>query len=241
MIEQTVSIKLQTVQDVDHSWNGVYRIGGLALLAAGILYLIGTTLGFYLGFTPANTQAYLQSLSAHPGMALITYWIFALADVLFIPAILGLYLSLKEINKNIMLIAAGFLVCFVLLDLGVTEWNSLALVTLSQSIALASSDAARAAYQASADWGLATIPVATFFSWIGTSIGFLLTAIVMRKAIFGRHTARLGIIVYSVAILASFYFILPLPAVLGLTLTPILVAYGAWLIAAGRRLYKLGR
>jgi hypothetical protein len=225
---------------VDPTWKGVYRVGGLSLVAAGILYLVGSTLGFYLGADPGNSQAYLQSLATRPIVAPITYWIFSLADIFFIPAILGLYLALKGINKNAMLIAAGFLGFFVILDLGVTESNTLALVALTHSIAAATGDAARAAYQAAANWGLATLPIATFFSWFGPSVGFLITSIVMRKCIFGRNVARLGIIVYGLAIIASFYFLYPVP-VLGIILTPILLLYGVWLIAAGRRLFKLGK
>lgn len=225
---------------VDPTWKGVYRVGGLGLAAGGVLYLIGTTLGFYFGGMPGNSQAFLQALAAHPVISQITYWMFALADIFFIPATLGLYLALKGINKNAMLIAAGLVSVFVILDLGITELNTLALVALTQSIATATSDAARAAYQAAANWGLATLPTATFFSWIGPSIGFLITSIVMRKGSFGGFTARLGMIVYSLAILASFYFLFPVP-MLGIALTPILILYGVWLIAAGRRLYKLGR
>jgi hypothetical protein len=225
---------------IDPSWKGVYTAGGLTLAIAGILYLVGTSLGFYLGFTPGNSQLYLQSLAAHPVMAEITYWIFSMADILFIPAILGLYLALKGINKNAMLIASGLLGFFVIMDLGVTELNTLALVTLTQSYASASSDALRAAYQAAEDWGLATLPIATFFSWVGPSAGFLITSIVMRKGIFGKNTARLGMIVFSLGIVAGFYFLYPGPTVLSLFLTPILVLYGVWLIAAGRRLLRIG-
>jgi hypothetical protein len=243
MNESIVTTNKNAVQDtkvqVDPTWKGVYKAGGLCLAAAGILYLIGSTLGLYFGGTPGNSQAYLQSLAAHPIIAPVTYWIFSLADILFIPAILGLYLALKGINKNAMLIAAGLLAFFVTLDLGVTESNTLALVALAQSIAAATSDATRAAYQAAANWGLATLPIATFFSWIGPSVGFLITSIVMRKGVFGQPTARLGMIVFGLAIVASFYFLYPVP-VLGLALTPILILYGVWLIAAGRRLFELG-
>jgi hypothetical protein len=225
---------------VDPTWGDVYRVGGLSLVAAGILYLIGPTINFYFGSgTPGNNLAYLQALTAHPGISQIIYWIFTLADILFIPATLGLYLALKEINKNAMLIAAGLLGVFVVLDLGITESNTLALVTLTQSIATATTDAQQMAYTAAANWGLATLPLATFFSWIGPSIGFLITSIVMQKSIFGKSTAFLGIFVYSVAIVASFYFLVPVPA-LSITLTPILWLYGLWLIKAGRGLFKLG-
>jgi hypothetical protein len=174
-------------------------------------------------------------------LAQFTYWIFSLADILFIPATLGLYLALKGINKNAMLIAAGLLGFFIILDLGVTELNTLALVSLAESYASASSDALRVAYQAAANWGLATLPIATFFSWVGPSAGFLITSIVMRKGIFGRNTARLGVIVFTLGIVGGFYFLSPGLTILSLFLTPILILYGVWLIAVGRRLFKLGR
>lgn len=240
MNESIVNTSKRKVVDVDPNWNEVYRIGGIALVLAGICYLVGTTTGYYLGGTPGNSQTYLQSLAAHPALAQVTYWIFALADILFIPAILGLYLALKGINKNAMLVATGLLGFFIILDLGITELNSLALVSLTQNYASATSDAQRAAYMAAANWGLATMPIATFFSWIGPSIGFLTTSIVMWNGVFGRNMARLGMIVYGLAIVVSFYFLFPVP-VLALLLTPILVLYGAWLIAAGRRLYALGK
>ncbi len=84
---------------IDLSWKGVYRVGGLALAAAGVLYLIGSSLGYYLAVPPGNSQAYFQALGDHQVMAQAAYWSFMLAAVLFIPAILGLYLSLKRSTR----------------------------------------------------------------------------------------------------------------------------------------------
>jgi len=244
MSELMVKTNMSTVEaarmHADPTWKGVYKAGGLAMVMIGILYLVGSTLGYYLGGTPGNSQAYLQSLAARPTLAQITYWIFGLADILFIPAILGLYLALKEINKNAMLIATGILGFMFVLDLGITELNTLTLVSLTQNYAAATSDAQRAVYLAAENWELATLPIATFFSWIGPSSGFLIASIVMRNGSFGRNTARLGMIANGLGIVCGFYFLYPVP-VLAFFLTPTLILYGAWLIATGRRLYKLGR
>jgi len=102
------------------------------------------------------------------------------------------------------------------------------------------SEVQRAAYLAAANWGLATIPIATFFSWVGPSLGFLITSIVMWKSFFGRLTARFGVIVFVLGIIVGFYFFFPMP-VLSLLLTPVLIIYGGWLIGVGRRLYRFGR
>jgi hypothetical protein len=240
----TSKIGQRTVEEdrvqADPSWKGVYWAGGIGMLLAGIFYLIGTTLGYDLGTPPGNSEAYLQSLAAHPAVAQVTYSIFGLTDILLIPAVLGLYLALKGINKNAMLVAAGLVGFFILLDLGITEMNTLTLVTLTQNYAAATSDTLRAAYMAAENWGLATLPIATFFSYVGPCLEFLITSIVMWKGIFGKNTALLGIIANVLGIVGGFYFLYPTTA-LSILLTPILIIYGAWLIAAGRRLYKLGK
>jgi len=238
-VTTTKSLVEEAKTYVDSTWKGMYKVGGLAMLIAGILYLAGTTSGYYLGTPPGDNQGYWQSLAAQPALAQATYWIFALAGVLLIPAALGLYLALKGIDKNAMLVAAGLVCFFIVLDVGVTELNSLALVALAQNYTAATSDVQRATYAAAAEWGLATLPVATFFSWVGPSVGFLIISIVMQKGIFGKNTARLGMIANGLGIVAGFYFLVSVP-VLALLLTPILIIYGVWLIATGRRLYKLG-
>ena len=243
MNEQIAPEKREDIKQIsltDPTWKGIYKIGGLSLLLAGVLYLLGSTLGFYLGATPGDNLVYLEALANQPTLADVTYWIFALADIFLLFGTLGLYHALREIHKSAMLVAAGLLGIFIVLDLGITELNSLALITLTRNIATAASDAQSAAYQAAAHWGLATIPIATFFSWVGPSCGFLIASIVMRKSFFGKPTARFGMIVFFLGIIAGFYFLYPI-TVLALFLTPVLVIYGVWLIAVGRRLYRLGK
>ena len=61
-----------------------------------------------------------------------------------------------------MLVAAGLLFLFLLLDLILTEFNSLTLVTLAQHYTIATIDSQRAVYMGSIDYTLATIPIASF-------------------------------------------------------------------------------
>ena len=225
---------------VNPTWKGIYRIGGISLLLAGLMYLLGSTLGFYLGATPGDSPAYLEALASQPTLAEVTYWVFALTDVLLLIGTLGLYLALKEINPSAVLVATALLGFFIILDLGITELNSLALVALTRNVTAATDEVQRAAYLAAANWGLATMPIATFFSWTGPSCGFLAISMVMSKSFFGKATARFGVIVFALGIILGFYFLYPV-LVFALLLTPVLVMYGAWLIATGRRLYRLGK
>ena len=229
-----------TKEVADPTWKRIYTIGGVSLVLAGILYLLGSTLGFYLGATPGDSPAYLDALANRPKLAGATYWVFALADIFLLLGALGLYFALKEINPSAVLVATALLGFFIILDLGITEANSLALVALTRNVTAATDEVQRAAYLAATNWGLATIPIATFFSWTGPSCGFLAISMVMSKSFFGKATARFGVIVFALGIILGFYFLYPVP-VFALLLTPVLIMYGAWLVATGRRLYRLGK
>lgn len=43
---------------VDPSWKGLYRVGGVCQLLAGLIYLSEVTLGILLGPAPADSQHY---------------------------------------------------------------------------------------------------------------------------------------------------------------------------------------
>jgi hypothetical protein len=223
---------------VDPSWKGVYRVGGICLLLAGLIYLTQVILGLLLGAAPADSQQFLQALATHPSLAQVSYGLWSLADFLLVPAVLALYLALKRIGKNPMLVATGVMAVFIVLDLAITDATSLTLVTLTQHAATATSAAARAAYLAAANYGLATLPLANFYSWVVPSVGILIISIVMLKGVFGKLTASVGIVAGIVGIVAGFYVIVP--ALVGVTLLAGLTL-GLWCVLAGRRLYQLGK
>ncbi len=135
----------------------------------------------------------------------------------------ALYLILKQINKNAMLVATGLLFLFLVTDLVLTEFNSLTLITIAEHYTTATIDTQRLAYMASADYALATIPFATFYSWVVGSLGFLIASVVMLNGIFGKKTAYLGIIANTLGIMGGFYIFIP---ALTIFLTPILIVWG---------------
>jgi hypothetical protein len=220
----------------DQSWKGVFRVGGICLLVIGVVYLIGAVLSIILGPPPSSGELYLKSLAGHVILSQVNFGLFAFTDFLLLPAVLALYLALKHLAKNPLLIAAGFLALFLVLDLAITELNSLTLVSLTQHYAAATSDAQRSAYAAAADYALATIPIATFFSYLVSSVGLLITSLVMLKGVFNRPTALLGIVASIEGIVGSFYVFFPTLAGL---LVPSLITFGLWALFAGTRMYKL--
>jgi hypothetical protein len=223
---------------VDPSWKGVYSAGGVCLLVAGLIYLAEVALGIALVSAPADSQQYLQSLANHVGLARVTYGLFSVADVLLVPAVLGLYLSLRCVGKNLMLVATGLMAVFIVVDVAITDASSLTIVTLTQHAATAASAAERRAYMAAANYGLATVPLANFYTFVISSVGVLLISIVMLKGVFGKRTAYVGIVTGIVGIVAGFYVFVP--ALVLFTLLSLLIL-GAWCLMAGQRLYQLGK
>jgi Domain of unknown function (DUF4386) len=229
----------QVASHVDPSWKGVYRVGGICLLLTGLIYLTEVTLGIYSGIPgAADSVQYLQSLAAHPSLAQVSYGLYSLTDFLLVPAVLALYLALKRIGKNPMLLATGLMAVFVVVDVAITEANSLTIVTLTQHAATATSATERAAYMAAANYALATLPLATFYSYVVSSVGVLIVSIVMLKGVFSKLTAYVGIIAGIVGIIAGFYVFVPALTVLTLLA---LLTFGLWCALAGPRLYRLGK
>jgi len=239
LVDTNKSTVEQVASHVDPSWKGMYRVGGIGLFLFGLIYLTNLTLGIYGGIPGATDSVqYLQSLAAHPSLAQVSYGLYSLSDFLLVPAVLALYLALKHIAKNTMLLATGLMAVFVVVDLAITEANSLTLVTLTQHAATATSATERAAYMASANYALATVALATFYSWVVSSVGVLIISIVMLKGVFGKLIAYLVIVVGIVGTAAGFYVFVPALAIVTL---PVLLAFGIWCVLAGLRLYRLGK
>jgi hypothetical protein len=221
---------------VDPTWRGIYKLGSICMIAFGLIYIIATILNLTLAVPPSDSVAFFNSLMLHPTLARTIYILYSLSNFLLMFAAAALYLILKKINKNAMLVATSLLFLFLIMDLILTEFNSLTLITLAEHYATATIEVQRLAYMAAANYALATIPIATFYSWVVGSIGFLIASIVMLQGIFGKRTAYLGIIVNIAGIIGGFYIFIP---ALTIFLTPILIVWGSWLSLIGFRMYKI--
>jgi hypothetical protein len=227
------------METVDTSWKGLYKWGGVLSLTNGVLYIVATILFASLGATPSGGEAVLKWLSGQTTLAYTAEGVFVLTDILFVPVVLALYLSLKEVNKNAMLAAAGFLDLFVVLDLGVTVISQVGLTTLSQNYAAATSDIQRAAYVATTNYVLGVTAVGgPAYSFLVSSIGVLITSLVMLRGVFSKATAYLGLAVGIVGLVYSISLFVP---ALAMAAAITLFLWGVWFLLAGYRLYRLGK
>jgi hypothetical protein len=124
----------------------------------------------------------------------------------------------------------GLAVAWAIIDVGVTEFNSLSLISLAQSYSAATDSASKAAYMAAGDYALAAIPIATFYSYAVGSVAFLLASIVMLKGVFRKFVALIGMTSNLLGIVSA--FVLFYPALSSLIL-PTLSLYGLWNVLVG--------
>jgi len=218
---------------VDQSWRGVYRAGGLSLLAGGVI-LITFLLSVFvfrvdLPLTPS-------SVLEEPMKPVLLYLAAAVGELLLLPGALGLYLSLKDVGKNRMLMAAAFWLLAVALYL-VSRGQIISLLTVSGRYAAASSEALRAAYLVSADRALEVANIYGNMALMLHQVGAILMGLTMMRGVYGRRTARLVTVAGTMTFIGTFGIVLrplSLLTLFGLMLTAV------WQILVGAQLYRLG-
>ena len=84
--------------DIDPTWRGIYRVGGICLFLFGLIYIIASVLNLTLAIPPGDSVAFLNSLNGHTTLARTIYGLYSLADFLLLFATAALYLMLKHIK-----------------------------------------------------------------------------------------------------------------------------------------------
>jgi hypothetical protein len=222
----------------DEKW--FYRVAGISALVLGMAYIIIVALYVPMGAPPSGADARLRYLSGNTTVWWAILGLSVLTDFLFVPVALALYLALKKINRNAMLVATAFVGLFVVLDLAVTWTNYASLITLSGNYAAATNDAQRAASVAAAAYPSAVVETSLLGVYVilVPAVGILITGLVMLKGIFSKTTAYLGLATGILGIVSVvgpvFVSSLGVAVIIASVLTTI------WVLFVGFRLYRLG-
>jgi hypothetical protein len=238
--EGKMSVQDTVVNAVDPDGKWLYRVGGISALAIGIGYIILIALYFPLGAPPSGAEPRLAFLAGNTAEWWAILGLSVLTDFLFVPLVLALYLALKGINRNAMLVATACVGLFVVLDLAITWTNYAALITLSGNYAAATTDAQRATFVTAANYPTAVLESSLLFIYntLTLSAGILITGLVMRKGIFNKGTAYLGLatgIFGIIAVVGSLF-----TSALGVTIYLASALTTIWALFVGYRLYRLG-
>ena len=236
-----MSVQKMMLNPVDPDGNWLYRVGGISALILGVAYVIIIVLYVPVGAPPNGAEAWLTYLAGNTKVWWAILGLSVLTDFLLVPVALALYLALKGINRNAMLVATAFVGLFVVLDLAVTWTNYASLITLSDHYAAATNDAQRAVVVAAATYPSVVLESSLLGVYIilVPSIGILMTGLVMLKGIFNKSTAYIGLatgILGIVSVVGPFFV-----TSLGVTIIIASVLTTIWVLLAGYRLYRLGQ
>ena len=221
--------------DPDGRW--LYRVGGISALVLGVAYLVIFPMYASVGAPPtvSDGEVWLRYFAGKTTVWWAILGLSVLTDVLFVPVALSLYLALKGLHRNAMLVATALVGLFVALDLAVTWTHYASLLTLSANYVAAASDVQRAPYIAAASYASAmlTSRLLVVYAIVILSTAFLVIGLVMLKGIFNRTTAHLAVATG----------ILGIVSIGGYGVTIILNALGAtiWILIVGYRLCRLAR
>jgi len=223
---------LNTICGVQKQW---YRVGGGAALVLAVGYVIITVLYARVGVPPDSGDAWFKYL---PGKTTAWWAILAISvftDFLYIPVVFALYLALRELNRNLMLLATAFVGLFVVLDLAVTWSHYASVLLLYRNYVSIADDAHRASYIAAANYASAILrsPLEVVYAIVTLSFGILFIGFVMLGGTFGKITAylALGTGVLGILSLTSFSFAIIGNAVLATV----------WLFFVGGKLCRLSQ
>lgn len=227
------------VIDPDRQW--WFRAGGISGIVLGVSYIIITGVYILGGALPEGAEAWLQFLAARTQAWWVILGLSVLTDLLFVPIAVALYVALKQVNKNAMLVGSGLLILFVILDLAVTWPNYAALLTLSGDYAAAATDLQRSIVVGAASYATAVLGSTLFavYAILVPALGILVISLVMLKGVFGKVTAFLGVgsgILGIIAVVGPFLISgLGIFAVFSSILTTV------WVILLGWKLFRLAQ
>ncbi len=218
---------------IDPSWKGVYKVSGLSLFASGAILVVFLLSMVIMQITlPDDPQVFFEN----PVPPTILFILAAFGEFLLMPGVLGLYLALKDVNKNKMLIAAAFGLISTPMWL-VSRAQIFSLFPISGRYMATTSEIMKAAYLASAERALELANIYATMGLMFLGVASILIGLVMLKGVFGKRVGYLTTVAGTCILIGTFgIFFNPIAV-----LVPIgLILNAAWQTIVGIKLYRLG-
>ena len=237
-----VAHQVADAETADSRWKGLYRIGGVAILL---------TLGFYL------TELIVFSVANRPFPATMNDWfslfqeskllgLFYLnsLDMISIalmgPMFLALYRALRHENETWMIVAV-FFACVGIPVFIAPRSASLAMLSLSDKFAAATTDAQRSQILTVGESATLGQPTPQTLGFLFIAVAVLIVSVVMlRSKSFGKVTAYVGML-SSILTLVGFVSVVIAPPIAEFLMVAGMVPWAIWWILIARRLLQLGR
>jgi hypothetical protein len=240
----------------DSDLKGLYKVGGVAALMAGVLFRrnLAAEIGLFSQREPPVTVGdWFALLQSNRLLGLATLNLFDLVNYALVGLMfLALYAVLRQANKSYMAIATAL--GLVGIAVYVASNTALSMLSLSDQYAAATTDAQRATLLAAGQAMLAINRFSSpgahpgaggYVSLLLIAVAGMITSVVMlRSAVFNRATAYVGILAsaFDLAYCIAFAFV---PAVDSELLAVCFIPAAGlllmiWHILVGRRLFLLG-
>lgn len=220
---------------VDFSWKGMIKAGGISLFGGGAIVVLFILFMIIFQVQLPDT-ATVEATLENPLPPALLFSLATFGEFLLMPGVLGLYFSLKDINKNQVFLGTAVWLVAIPMFL-VSRGQIISLVTIGGSYAATADATLRAAYLATAQLA---IDVANVYAVMGLAllgVGSIIIGVTMLKGVFSKPTAYLVIIAGSLTAVGTFGVLVPFLVIA----TPFgLILGGIWQMAVGFKLYKLG-
>lgn len=242
-------------ENQDPSWNGLYRVGGIAALLCAVMYII--TLIVYV---PANLaspppETVLEWFTVFANSPVTGLFFLGLGDVvimlLWVPMSIALYVVLRETNKTWTTITLPLI--FVGIAVFLATNTAFSMLSLSQEYTAASTEAEKS-FLLAAGQAMLAVTRGTGQLYAGMQLvwlsGLILSVVMLWSKSFSKTTAWVGILGFGllvVGIIGGGHYTSTgeYTAFQGVIVAVQYIGGGllslAWYILAGLRLIKLGR
>jgi hypothetical protein len=228
--------QVMNIEAANPRWKELYKVGAFAAIVSELVLIIGIVASFIYPFAPGNKSTeniFLLLQKDKLGGLISLDFHLVLGNLFGIILFLALYVSLKEVNGSVALIA---LVLGLIADVLIIPARPIAeLFSLSELYASATTEAAKSQYLAA---GEALLLLFNGTGWfLNTLLGgfsLLMSSLLMlRSNIFSRSTAYVGIITNAAVCL---FFI---PGIGTLFLFLSLPGYMIWYFQLARKFLKM--
>jgi len=223
---------------IDPRWRDLYKIAGIAAVISELVILLGVITYFIWPYTPGrdSTESIFLLLQNDPIGGLISLDLFLFIGNLFsVMLFLALYVSLKQVNESVALIALAVgLIGLVLL---IPARPILELVHLSNAFAASTAEAEKSQLLAAGTTLLGQFDgIGWYMNTLLGGLSLLASSILMlRSNLFSKATAYVGIVTNLVLCC----FVIPPIRIFMLFLC--LPGYMIWYFLLAKRFFQMGR
>ena len=189
-------------EDVDPTWNGLYKVGGSAALIIAAMYLLAMVIYIPANLAGPPPSTVLEWFTLFQNDRLTALFFLGFADIIIMicsgPMFLALYAVLRRTNRTWMVIATSFAIVGMAVYLATNTVFSM--LSLSDQFAAATTESQRSLLLAAGQAMLATVE-GTGGRYLGLPLvwvsSLIVSVVMLQSKVFSKATAYVGIVGFA--------------------------------------------